>query len=255
MSDVDSTTPLNRCTKCGTEYPATAEYFQPRSGENNRLRATCRSCRSAQSHQRYLAQREERLEKARTYNAEHKEQRREYCREYRERRGDDLKRAKHEYYIANAEAVKRKAAEYRAAMSPEQREKSLRQQREYGRKKYQRPEEKAARYARERAYIATEHGSEMKLLHGHLRRTRLRGGMSKPTRSDLAAIRAAQTDKKGRLRCWWCGKPVKGTPHLDHKIALAAGGANDAGNLCYACQPCNSRKWSKSPAEFAGRLL
>ena len=88
-----------------------------------------------------------------------------------------------------------------------------------------------------------------------LRRARIMGATGTHTSADLEAIRAAQTDKLGRLRCWWCGKPIKNTPHVDHKTALASGGSNGPDNLCYSCAKCNTSKRAKSPAEFAGRLL
>lgn len=87
------------------------------------------------------------------------------------------------------------------------------------------------------------------------RKSKLRGSPGKISANDKKDLRAAQTDKRGRLRCWWCGKPIEGTPHLDHKIPIVAGGRNDAGNLCYSCRFCNQSKNAKSPAEFAGRLL
>jgi hypothetical protein len=75
------------------------------------------------------------------------------------------------------------------------------------------------------------------------------------TDTDTAAIRAAQTDKKGRLICWRCGKPITGTPHLDHWIPLAKhGGENRAGNLHYMHAKCNQSKSTKHPFEL-GRLL
>ncbi len=123
--------------------------------------------------------------------------------------------------------------------------------REAGRRFYQNHADQLRE--KKRRYLA-EH-PEVKRAKNHRRRARTAGAAGSYSTDDLAAIRAAQTDKQGRLRCWWCGKPIKGTPHLDHKIALAVGGSNDAGNLCYSCAPCNQSKSVKSPAEFAGRLF
>lgn len=36
-----------------------------------------------------------------------------------------------------------------------------------------------------------------------------------------------------------CGRPAK---HVDHKVALTAGGTNDEGNLQAMCHSCHSRK-------------
>lgn len=72
--------------------------------------------------------------------------------------------------------------------------------------------------------------------------------------ADLAAIRAAQTDKKGRLICWKCGEPITETPHLDHWIPMKRGGPSNPGNLHYMHAHCNLTKSAKHPTEI-GRLL
>jgi hypothetical protein len=74
------------------------------------------------------------------------------------------------------------------------------------------------------------------------------------TSADLSAVRSAQTDRKGRLICWRCGKPITDTPHLDHWIPIDKQGVNSAGNLHYMHALCNLTKSNKHPFEF-GRLL
>lgn len=85
-------------------------------------------------------------------------------------------------------------------------------------------------------------------------RARKMGNGGNYTADDLAAIRAAQTDKQGRLICWACNKPIVGKPHLDHWIPLDKGGTNDPGNLHYMHAKCNLKKSVKHPTEI-GRLL
>lgn len=56
--------------------------------------------------------------------------------------------------------------------------------------------------------------------------------------------------------CWWCGNPLDpNNYHVDHRIALAKGGSNNAGNICIACPKCNLQKHAKYPWEFNGRLI
>lgn len=86
------------------------------------------------------------------------------------------------------------------------------------------------------------------------RRTRNQNGAGDVSGNDIAAIRAAQTDKQGRLICWRCCKPITGKPHLDHWIPLAKGGTNDPGNLHYMHAKCNLSKGAKLPHEI-GRLI
>lgn len=57
-----------------------------------------------------------------------------------------------------------------------------------------------------------------------------------------------------RLRCYWCKKVVRiADRHVDHIIALAAGGSHSPANLCCSCSKCNEAKGSKDPAEFSGQ--
>lgn len=70
------------------------------------------------------------------------------------------------------------------------------------------------------------------------------------TPEDIQALLHAQ-----RGRCHWCGKPCGSNYHVDHRIALAAGGTNDVGNLVISCPACNLSKQAKPPWEWAGRLL
>lgn len=66
---------------------------------------------------------------------------------------------------------------------------------------------------------------------------------------DLATIRRAQRD-----RCAYCRQALKGAGEPDHIIAIAAGGTNLPSNIQMTCRPCNRKKHSKSPEEFA-RLM
>lgn len=107
---------------------------------------------------------------------------------------------------------------------------------------------------RKRAYNRSLNGNAVNKASNHNRRAHRSSNGGVLTTSDLATIRAAQTDKQGRLICWRCGNPIKSTPHLDHWIPLDKGGSNDPGNLHYMHARCNLTKHSKHPAEI-GRLL
>lgn len=159
------------------------------------------------------------------YCAANREHRREYDRKYR---------------AANAE----RAREYRAATAE--------RKREYLRKYYAANREHMAEY--KRTYRQTDAGKAARRAGNHNRRARKLAAGGTFTAADLVAIRAAQTDKHGQLRCWICGKPIKGTPHLDHFMPLDKGGPNSAGNLHYTHAKCNLEKAAKLPAEF-GRLI
>lgn len=74
------------------------------------------------------------------------------------------------------------------------------------------------------------------------------------TLDDVELLKRNQTDKQGRIRCWWCNKPIEHW-HIDHVIPIAKGGANTIGNLCLSCPECNHKKSARTPAEWAGRLF
>jgi 5-methylcytosine-specific restriction endonuclease McrA len=52
--------------------------------------------------------------------------------------------------------------------------------------------------------------------------------------------------------CYWCGVDCEDKFHVDHIMPLSKGGKHEIYNLAISCQPCNSRKSSKLPEEFAG---
>jgi len=82
----------------------------------------------------------------------------------------------------------------------------------------------------------------------HRARKRNAGGMY--AAADVAIMLGNQQG-----RCWWCRQPMRGKHTVDHRIALARGGDNDPSNLVLCCARCNSKKQTKTPQEFAGRLL
>jgi 5-methylcytosine-specific restriction endonuclease McrA len=91
--------------------------------------------------------------------------------------------------------------------------------------------------------------------HENKRRSLKKGSGEAFTPDDVKLQRAAQTDKKGVFRCWWCGNPLGNEYHVDHRIPITKGGRNDAGNIVLAHRDCNMSKSDKMPWEFNGRLL
>jgi 5-methylcytosine-specific restriction endonuclease McrA len=75
------------------------------------------------------------------------------------------------------------------------------------------------------------------------------------TEVDLVALTISQTDKRGRVRCWICGKPMKkGDRSLDHWIPLKRGGAHDPRNCHLVHNRCNHKKQAKHPFDL-GRCI
>jgi hypothetical protein len=77
----------------------------------------------------------------------------------------------------------------------------------------------------------------------HRRRSQTKGG--RVTSSDWREVCSYYGD-----RCAYCLKPLD-EPHMDHIDPLARGGQHIPLNVAPACPACNSRKWMRTPLEFA----
>ena len=225
----DSANNLKRCSKCLAWLPLVA--FCRDKHKSTGYTASCKACRSAEQRARRAAD----PDLAR-------EGRRQSARRFREKHPDRVRAGKQAYYKSHSEQILAQKKAYYAENTAKKRE--------YNRRYYLVNGDTLREYSKQ--YNARN--PDRMIAHGHRRRALKRGAGGTYTAEDLAAIRAAQTDKKGRLICWRCGKPIKGTPHLDHWIPLAGGGTNDPGNLHYMHPKCNMTKSAKHPTEL-GRLL
>lgn len=238
----DSTTPLKRCPTCGREFPVTAEYFTRSKQTKSGFYPTCKECKAADGRKRYAENPEHRqriLDRTSEYQKNNPDKRRAKSRRfYRTHHDAELERMR-EYHRANPDVTRRSNEKHRA---------------EYAERERQRRRDNPEYYKQRNREYYQSHKAEA-LHRWRVRHIRKREASGAHTLADLREIRAGQTDKRGRLRCWYCGEPIEGTPHLDHKQPLARGGSNGPENLCYACGPCNKSKSTKTPAEYAGRML
>lgn len=53
-------------------------------------------------------------------------------------------------------------------------------------------------------------------------------------------------------KCYWCGRNVGESYHVDHVIPLSRGGSNTPCNIVIACPTCNYSKKDKLPHEWDG---
>ena len=224
MDTPDSTT-LKRCSRCGEWLPF-SQFHVDRSKKSG-VGAQCKSCT---------------LERKRCWRAENVERARETGRQWREKNADKKREYDQRWQSQHRDSVRASVRRWHEANQ----EKAQEGRQRYRETNPEKVKESSRRWAR-------EHPDVLRTNY-HRRRARIRAVGGSFTTADLAAIRAAQTDKRGRLICTWCHKPISDTPHLDHWIPLARGGTNDPGNLRYLHAICNLKKHAKLPTE-TGRLI
>jgi hypothetical protein len=217
---------LKRCYKCG-EYKSRDEFCKDKRSSDG-LNQKCRACRSS-------------------YHEEHRDTDNEKTRirQNARRNTDDAYRVKvneeaRQYHAEHRESIRARKRKYYA----EHRQQHL---------EYKRLNRERLAIAH-KEYDQSDRGKQVRNTVSRNRLAHIRAANGSITADELAVIRAAQTDKKGRLICWRCGKPIKGTPHLDHWIPLDKGGAHSVGNLHFMHPFCNQSKGAKHPTEI-GRLL
>lgn len=272
---------LKRCTKCGEEKPATTEYFMAQK-DRGVLRADCRECQRASarqwkqehadevraySRQYYAEHAQEIREKARQYHQQHIEERREQGRQWRKANPDKKKEGYQRWLENNPDYHRQWRAEHRDAIRERQRERYAQNPdayRERVRKWRSNNPEYFARYNKEHKEHKRKFARQYNIEHpektrAHTQKRRALAALSEGSHSaaDIRAQVNMQKDKKGRLRCWWCSKEIKGDNnyHVDHRIPLSKGGSNAPENLCISCPSCNLSKGAKLPQEWNGRLL
>lgn len=75
-------------------------------------------------------------------------------------------------------------------------------------------------------------------------------------RSNLAPFRELLINRGEPLTCFYCGKPLSGTIHVDHVISWDYLKSDNLWNFVLACPSCNSSKNNKLPEEqFINKLI
>lgn len=115
--------------------------------------------------------------------------------------------------------------------------------------------EKRRRSERRLKGLSRRRSREAKHAENSRRRALRKGAVGTFSKADIDIQKRAQTDRKGKLRCWWCSTHLINTWHIDHRIALSRGGTNRPNNLCLTCPHCNMTKGARLPHEWNGRLL
>ena len=282
MDIIPQNTPQNKqCTKCKQSFPATTEYFYPKSKNSPEFRAACKQCirkpNDANSPTRICpACKEEKPntleffysdrkrckecigDKCKEYVASHKEQHDAFMRNYYHTHKDRYRENDRAFRKRNPEARKRSIQTYRM----KHRERILARNRE---SRLLHPE-RAKKYQHDYRARHPERVRET------ARKTRLkhREKANVYKRNYYARKKQAQGNhtiedillqyKRQHGCCYWCNEKVgkeKHEYHVDHIIPLSRGGSNAPDNLVIACPTCNMSKHDRLPHEWprGGRLL
>lgn len=216
MADNNSTPSTRLCKTCGNEYPATLEYFHKNKDRKDGLCTACKRCA---------------CEASRIWHKEHPEQSRARSRRYAQAYPEKKREASRRWREEHPEQVRVNNQRWRE----------------------EHPESPEQIHVRSQHYYKTH--PEQARLNSRIRKARKRAAGGAFTAADIELQVKAQTDSKGILHCWWCGKPIKSKYHIDHRIPITRNGSNDPRNLCLAHPKCNMSKGNKLPHEWNGRLL
>jgi 5-methylcytosine-specific restriction endonuclease McrA len=228
------------CTGCGRELPATLEYFNRKGRGNNDLRWKCKDCEKA-------------------YRAANKEHKQDVDRAYRESHKEELRIKKAEYNRTHKEQLLETWHKWRDRNEG----RYLQYQHEYAtnRKDGKREYDKQYRkrnlgriVARQKRWVDENriHVRSMMRTYASARLARKRNAEGRYTLDDVEKQYKFQKGK-----CYYCGKKVGKTYHVDHVIPLSRGGSNSPENIVIACPHCNCAKNARLPHEWpeGGRLL
>lgn len=109
-------------------------------------------------------------------------------------------------------------------------------------------EEKRAR-RNERSAAARKKYADRIRMSNRLRHQKVRAAGKMPHRHEIGLLLCEQD-----ARCAICGVLLSGAYHIDHKNPVSRGGTNDIWNLQILCVSCNTRKSSKTDAEYREML-
>lgn len=248
------------CTKCGETYPLTPEYWYRDKSKLSGFAPRCKLCRSAGDKQF----RENHSEEIKLRKKRDKDKIRAQERMYREQNREIIRERARRYRLAHLEEVKARQQEWRKNNPDYFKEYRCRNiDRIEARRKAHYSKYRDSRLEYEKKYRAgnkeaiaqrgkswRRRNPEKARAASHRRRSRVFGTSGEWTKDDATLMFSNQKGK-----CWWCGKKIRGTYHVDHIIPLARGGSNAPNNLCISCPPCNMSKGAKLPSEWAGRLF
>ena len=219
---------MKTCSKCGETKPTTE--FNKDSRRISGLRARCKSCASIER----ASNPEKGRANAARWLAANKQRKRATDAAWRAANREKVKARVDAWYAANRDRVNATQASQYAA-NPEKKKAANAAWRAANPEK-----QKAAAAAWDKA------NPEARRIAGHNRRARRRangGKLSKGLAEKLFKL------QRGKCACG-CKQPLGTDYHLDHRMPLALGGANEDWNIQLLRSTCNQQKSAKHPVDF-----
>lgn len=225
---------MKRCTKCGNEYPLTAEFWHKSGDSVDGFKARCRSCRN-QDNRAYEARNYEKVsERKRLWQKNNPDKTNATSLRWARANPEKRKAIDARYYLNNKDKVRDRGRLY-AQNNPEWK-------REQNKKAYRKNrgniKEGAKRWRRQNIVRVTEYSLRY--------RARKRNAEGTFTESEVWALFREQEGY-----CFHCGCDLIPIGfHRDHWIPLTRGGSNWISNIRMLCAPCNLSKHDKLPHEW-----
>lgn len=220
-----------QCRICGQIFPATPENFYRHNGAADGLRGECKACHNKQRREYYEQNRDEILEKVKTYRHENADKIKASKQRYYEENKEAISQAKRAHYLGNKEKYKEQFRAYRER----NREKLLAKDRAYNKENRERRREYERDYYKQ---------NPDKLRGKHNRRRSRRSGL----KANLTTEQWEQICSIFSFTCAYCGQ--LSDLEQEHFVPLTQGGEYTQDNIIPACRSCNASKNDKDFFEW-----
>lgn len=234
MAVEDITT--KRCNKCGDTKPV--GQFHKDVTRPDGVKAQCKACVKIVSAAWLASNYSKAKEKTAKWRKENPEKARAHATKYRTMNPEKRKAGNAAWRAANRDKKRVDAAAWYAANADQVKERSFVWAAAH-------PEKKKASYIK--WYAANpEISRQQGRIHAHNRRARERENGGKLSVGLTEKLHKLQ---RGKCACG-CKQPLGDSYHLDHRIPVALGGANEDWNMQLLRVKCNLQKHAKHPVDF-----
>lgn len=232
---------MNLCKTCTTcKNLLSLDCFSPDKRATDGKQSRCRKCARSKKNQAYHADPEKSKEKGRAYYRENSEKVNASNAKSRAKHRDVILERKRDYY-----GRVKTDPEWQAARK-EERAANKEAKKEYDKDYREKNAEKCN--AQSKKWKAANREKRRSIAKSYKARRKAIEKDGDPT----AVIH--EWEMSAPKVCHWCAKDCADNYHVDHYYPLSKGGKHEVSNLVIACPPCNLKKNSKLPEEFAAEL-